>query len=55
MRVGSAGLARLQALESELTRLLEHHPDPTCPGTVTAAADWCAPDCPDPCEPSEGR
>jgi DNA-binding transcriptional MerR regulator len=51
-----AELARLQALETELTRLLEHHPDPTCPETVTAAADWwCATDCPDPCKPSEGR
>jgi DNA-binding transcriptional MerR regulator len=51
-----AELARLQALETELTRLLEHHPDPACPETVTAAADWwCATDCPDPCQPSEGR
>jgi NADPH-dependent 2,4-dienoyl-CoA reductase/sulfur reductase-like enzyme/DNA-binding transcriptional MerR regulator len=51
-----AELARLQALEAELTRLLEHHPDPAYPETVTAAADWwCAPDCPDPCEPSGGR
>ena len=51
-----AELVRLQALETELTRLLEHYPDPTCPETVTAAADWwCAPDCPEPCEPSEGR
>ena len=51
-----AELARLQALETELTRLLEHYPDPACPETVTAAADWwCATDCPDPCEPSEGR
>jgi DNA-binding transcriptional MerR regulator len=51
-----AELARLQALETELTRLLEHYPDPACPETVTAAAAWwCATDCPDPCEPSEGR
>ena len=51
-----AELGRLQALEGELTRLLEHDPDPACPDAVTAAADWwCATDCPDPCEPSEGR
>jgi DNA-binding transcriptional MerR regulator len=51
-----AQLARLQALETELTRLLEHNPDPACPETVTVAADWwCASDCPDPCRPSEGR
>jgi DNA-binding transcriptional MerR regulator len=51
-----AELARLQALETELTRLLEHYPDPACPETVTAAADWwCATDCSDPCEPPEGR
>jgi MerR, DNA binding len=51
-----AELDRLRALEAELTRLLAQHPDPTCPETVTAAADWwCATDCPDPCEPSEGR
>jgi DNA-binding transcriptional MerR regulator len=51
-----AELARLQALETELTRLLEQHPDPTCPETVTAAADWwCATESSDPCEPSEGR
>jgi DNA-binding transcriptional MerR regulator len=51
-----AELDRLRALEAELTRLLEHYPDPTCPETVTAAADWwCATDCADPCEPAEGR
>jgi DNA-binding transcriptional MerR regulator len=51
-----AELARLQALETDLTRLLEHDPDPACPVAVTAAADWwCATDCPDPCESSEGR
>jgi DNA-binding transcriptional MerR regulator len=51
-----AELTRLRALETELTRLLKQHPDPTCPETVTAAADWwCAPDRPDPCDPSEGR
>ena len=51
-----AELARLRALEAELTRLLEHYPDPACPETVTAAAAWwCAPDCPEPCEPSGGR
>jgi DNA-binding transcriptional MerR regulator len=51
-----AELARLQALETELTRLLEHYPDPACPETVTAAADWwCATDCSDPCESSEGK
>jgi DNA-binding transcriptional MerR regulator len=51
-----AELQRLRALQAELTRLLERHPDPACPETVTAAAAWwCAPDCPDPCEPSEGR
>src|SRR5215218_4266441 len=43
-----AELARLQALESELVRLLERHPDPACPEAVTAAADWwCATDCSD--------
>jgi DNA-binding transcriptional MerR regulator len=51
-----AELARLRALETELSRLLQHYPDPACPETVTAAADWwCAPDCPDPCESSGGR
>jgi DNA-binding transcriptional MerR regulator len=51
-----AELDRLQALETELTRLLEQHPDPACPEMVTAAAAWwCATDCSDPCEPSEGR
>ena len=49
-------LDRLRALETELTRLLERQPDPACPETVTAAADWwCATDCPDSCESSEGR
>jgi DNA-binding transcriptional MerR regulator len=51
-----AELARLRALETELSRLLQHYPDPACPETVTAAAAWwCAPDCPDPCESSGGR
>jgi DNA-binding transcriptional MerR regulator len=51
-----AELERLRALETELVRLLERHPDPACQETVTAAAAWwCATDCPDPCEPSEGR
>jgi DNA-binding transcriptional MerR regulator len=50
-----AELARLQALEAELTRLLEQHPDPACPDMTAAAAWWCATDCPDPCESSEGR
>jgi DNA-binding transcriptional MerR regulator len=51
-----AELTRLQAFETELTRLLEHYPDPACPEAVTAAADWwCATDCPDPCELSERR
>jgi DNA-binding transcriptional MerR regulator len=51
-----AELDRLHALEADLVRLLERQPDPACPETVTAAAAWwCAPDCPDPCEPSEGR
>jgi DNA-binding transcriptional MerR regulator len=51
-----AELDRLRALETELTRLLEQYPDPACPETVTAAADWwCTTDRPDPCEPSEGR
>jgi DNA-binding transcriptional MerR regulator len=51
-----AELDRLRALETDLVRLLEHYPDPGCPETVTAAADWwCDTDCPDPCQPSEGR
>ena len=51
-----AELQRLHDLEADLTRLLEHQPDPTCPDmTAGAAAWWCAPDCPDPCESSEGR
>jgi DNA-binding transcriptional MerR regulator len=51
-----AELERLRALETELTRLLEHYPDPACPDmTAGAAAWWCATDCSDPCEPSEGR
>jgi DNA-binding transcriptional MerR regulator len=51
-----AELDRLRALETELTRLLVHDPDPACPEMVTAAADWwCATDCPDSCESSEGR
>jgi DNA-binding transcriptional MerR regulator len=51
-----AELDRLRGLETELTLLLERQPDPSCPDmTVGAAAWWCAPDCPDPCEPLEGR
>ena len=51
-----AELERLHALEADLTRLLERQPDPTCPDmTAGAAAWWCASDCPDPCESSEGR
>jgi DNA-binding transcriptional MerR regulator len=49
-------LERLRALEAELNRLLERQPDPSCPDlTAGAASWWCAPDCPDSCEPSEGR
>jgi DNA-binding transcriptional MerR regulator len=50
-----AELDRLRALEADLIRLLTRQPDPACPETVTAAADWWCADCPDPCEPSEGR
>jgi DNA-binding transcriptional MerR regulator len=51
-----AELDRLRALEADLVRLLERQPDPACPDmTAGAAAWWCAPDCPDPCQPSEGR
>jgi NADPH-dependent 2,4-dienoyl-CoA reductase/sulfur reductase-like enzyme/DNA-binding transcriptional MerR regulator len=51
-----AELDRLRGLETELTLLLERQPDPSCPDmTAGAAAWWCAPDCPDSCEPSEGR
>jgi DNA-binding transcriptional MerR regulator len=51
-----AELQRLHDLEADLTRLLERQPDPTCPDmTAGPAAWWCAPDCPDPCESSEGR
>ena len=51
-----AELQRLHDLEADLNRLLERQPDPTCPDmTAGAAAWWCAPDCPDPCESSEGR
>ena len=51
-----AELVRLRGLEDELVRLLRHHPDPACPEMVTAAADWwCATDCADPCDPTEGR
>jgi DNA-binding transcriptional MerR regulator len=49
-------LDRLRALEADLVRLLERQPDPSCPDmTVGAASWWCAPDCPDPCDTSEGR
>src|SRR5512132_322607 len=51
-----AELDRLRALEADLVGLLERQPDPACPDmTAGAAAWWCAPDCPDPCQPSEGR
>ena len=51
-----AELDRLRALEADLVGLLERQPDPSCPDmTAGAAAWWCAPDCPDPCQPSEGR
>jgi DNA-binding transcriptional MerR regulator len=51
-----AELQRLHDLEADLNRLLERQPDPTCQDmTAGAAAWWCAPDCPDPCESSEGR
>jgi hypothetical protein len=51
-----AELDRLRALEADLTRLLEQQPDPACPETVTAAAEWwCVGGCSDPCEPSERR
>jgi DNA-binding transcriptional MerR regulator len=50
-----AEVARLRALEADLTRLLEG-PDASCPEATTAAASWwCAEDCADPCEPSERR
>jgi DNA-binding transcriptional MerR regulator len=51
-----AELQRLHDLEADLNRLLERQADPTCPDmTAGAAAWWCASDCPDPCESSEGR
>jgi hypothetical protein len=53
-----AGLDRLRGLQAELTRLLEPQPLPACPEprpVAAAAAWWCAPDCIDPCPPSEGR
>jgi DNA-binding transcriptional MerR regulator len=51
-----AELDRLHALEADLVGLLERQPDLACPDmTAGAAAWWCAPDCPDPCQPSEGR
>ena len=51
-----AELDRLRALEADLVGLLERQPDPACPDmTAGAAAWWCAADCSDPCEPSEGR
>jgi hypothetical protein len=49
-------LERLRALEVDLNRLLERTPDRSCPDmSAGAAAWWCAPDCADPCQPSEGR
>ena len=51
-----AELDRLRTLEADLVGLLERQPDPACPDmTIGAALWWCAPNCPDPCEPSEGR
>jgi DNA-binding transcriptional MerR regulator len=51
-----AELDRLRALEADLVGLLERRPDPDCPDmTAGTAAWWCAPDCSDPCDPSEGR
>jgi DNA-binding transcriptional MerR regulator len=51
-----AELERLQSLETDLTRLLEQQPDPSCPETTTAAATWwCAEGCVDPCQPAERR
>src|SRR5215217_3129249 len=51
-----AELDRLRTLEADLVGLLERQPDPACPDmTAGAAAWWCAPDCSDPCQPSEGR
>jgi DNA-binding transcriptional MerR regulator len=51
-----AELDRLRALEDDLVRLLQRQPNPACPDmTAGAAAWWCAPDCSDPCEVSEGR
>jgi MerR family transcriptional regulator, mercuric resistance operon regulatory protein len=49
-------LERLRTLEADLVGLLKRQPDSSCPDmTAGAAAWWCAPDCPDPCQPSEGR
>jgi DNA-binding transcriptional MerR regulator len=51
-----AELARLRALEADLTQLLEREPDRSCPEATTAAmAWWCADDPPDPCQSSERR
>jgi hypothetical protein len=51
-----AELDRLRTLEADLVALLERQPDPACPDmTAGAAAWWCAPDCSDSCQPSEGR
>jgi DNA-binding transcriptional MerR regulator len=51
-----AELDRLRTLEADLVGLLERQPNPACPDmTAGAAAWWCAPDCVDPWEPSEGR
>ena len=50
-----AELARLRALEADLTRLLERQPDLSCPEATTAAmAWWCAVDPPDPASPRRG-
>src|SRR5215207_10357721 len=51
-----AELARLRALEADLTRLLERQPDPSCPEATTAAmAWWCATTLPTPNQSSERR
>ena len=51
-----AELARLRALEADLTRLLQGQPGASCPEATTAAATWwCAEDRADPCQPAERR
>jgi DNA-binding transcriptional MerR regulator len=48
-------LARLRALEADLTRLLDRQPEPCAEATTAALAWWCADGCADPCEPPERR